>query len=278
MVDSRPYQSVKFKASHNSYERDERPVTVQLAWTRREGHRHQGGCRGLEIDLRESPNLFAWSVHHDEYQGRADAQFTEYLRHLRAWSVFEGRHDVITIILDLKARARDRRQFPRWLDATIDEFLGRERVFTPAELQGEATSLVSGAMANGWPSLEELRGRFILVLSGDEQTKASYARSSRGRLCFADQRLRESDQLPSVASGNRVFFNLNATEDWSWGDRLQWFAQQPGFVTRAYVANSAELWNRLLAADVNMLTTDKVRNHPWARVGDQPFVDLTSGS
>ena len=105
MVDSRPYQSVKFKASHNSYERDERPVTVQLAWTRREGHRHQGGCRGLEIDLRESPNLFAWSVHHDEYQGRADAQFTEYLRHLRAWSSFEGRHDVITIILDLKARA-----------------------------------------------------------------------------------------------------------------------------------------------------------------------------
>jgi hypothetical protein len=278
MVDSRPYQSVKFKASHNSYERDERPVTVQLAWTRREGDRHQGGCRGLEIDLRESPNLFAWSVHHDEYQGRADAQFAEYLRHLRAWSVFEGRHDVITIVLDLKARARDRRQFPRWLDATIDEFLGRERVFTPAELQGEASSLVAGAMATGWPSLEELRGRFILVLSGDEPTKASYARSARGRLCFADQRLREGDQLPSVTSGDRVFFNLNATEDWSWGDRLQWFARQPGFVTRAYVANSADLWNQLLAADVNMLTTDKVRNHPWARVGDQPFVDLTCGS
>jgi Phosphoinositide phospholipase C, Ca2+-dependent len=272
MVDSRLFHAVKFKASHNSYERDERPVTEQLVWNGSQPH--QGGCRGLELDLRESPNLWSWSVHHDEYQGRADAQLTEYLRHLRTWSVFNGRHDVITITLDLKARARDRRQFPRYLDVTIEELLGRERLFTPAELRGSASSLVAGAMATGWPSLEELRGRFILVLSGDEPTKASYASSSRHRLCFADRRVGEHDPLPSLKSGDRVFFNLNATEDWTWTDRMEWFAQQPGLLTRAYVANSADLWERLLAADVNILSTDKVRNHSWARVGDQPFVGL----
>lgn len=272
MGDPRPLHTVKFKASHNSYERDERPVTEQLGWSRLRPH--QAGCRGLELDLRESPNLWSWSIHHDEYQGRADAQFVEYLRHLRTWSAFDGRHDVVTITLDLKATASNRRQFPRYLDATIDEFLGAERVFAPAELMGSAPSLVAGAMATGWPSLDELRGRFVLVLSGDERTKASYSRSGRHRLCFADKRVHHGDRLPSVTSGDRLFYNLNATEDWDWDDRMKWFAQQPGFITRAYVANSAGLWDRLLAADVNILTTDKVRNHPWARVGDQPFVDL----
>ena len=75
-----------------------------------------------------------------------------------------------------------------------------------------------------------------------------------------------------------MFFNLNATETWAWSDRLRWFARQRGFITRAYVANSVDLWDRLLAADVNILSTDKVRNHPWARVGDQPFVDLDTVS
>ncbi|MGD9705175.1 MAG: Ca2+-dependent phosphoinositide-specific phospholipase C [Acidimicrobiia bacterium] len=271
-MDPRPFHLVKFKASHNSFERDERPVTEQLVWSDRQPH--QAGCRGLELDLRESPNLWSWSVHHDEYQGRVDAQLVEYLRHLRTWSLFEPRHDVITITLDVKAQARNRRQFPRYLDATIEEFLGRDRLFSPAALMGSADSLVAGAMASGWPALDELRDRFILVLSGDEPTKASYASSSRDRLCFADQRLRDGDPLPSLTEGDRVFFNLNATEDWAWSDPLHWFAGQQGFITRAYVANSADLWDRLLAADVNILSTDKVRNHPWARVGDQPFVDL----
>jgi len=273
-MDGRPFHLVKFKASHNSFERDERPVTEQLLWNGRQPH--EAGCRGLELDLRESPNLWLWSVDHDEYLGRADAQLTEYLRHLRTWSGFNPGHDVITITVDVKAPTRNRRQFPRYLDATIEEFLGRERVFTPADLMGSAPSLVAGAMATGWPTLEELRGRFVLVLSGDEPTKASYARSGRGRLCFADQRLGAGDPLPSLTGGDRVFFNLNATETWAWTERLQWFARQRGFITRAYVANSADLWDRLLAADVNILSTDKVRNHPWARVGDQPFVDLST--
>ena len=213
-------------------------------------------------------------MHHDEYQGRADAQLVEYLRHLRMWSRFEARHDVITISLDLKAQARNRRQFPRWLDATIEEFLGRDRLFTPAELMGSASSLVAGAMASGWPTLEELRGRFILVLSGDEPTKASYAGSGRNRLCFADQRLGDGDARPSLTEGTGCSSTSTQPRTGTGTAPLRWFARQPGFITRAYVANSVDLWSRLLAADANILSTDKVRNHPWAHVGDRPFVDL----
>ena len=272
MSDSRPFHLVKFKASHNSYERDERPVTEQLVWSTSQPH--QAGCRGLELDLRESPNLWSWSVDHDEYQGRADAQLVEYLRHLRTWSRFEARHDVITISLDREGAGPEPPSVPS-LARRHHRGVPRLRpALHPGRADGFRSSLVAGAMASGWPTLEELRGRFILVLSGDEPTKASYAGSGRNRLCFADQRLREGDARPSLTEGDRVFFNLNATEDWDWHGALRWFARQPGFITRAYVANSADLWNRLLAADANIMSTDKVRNHSWARVGDRPFVDL----
>lgn len=276
MSGSQRFHEVQFKASHNSFDRDEKPVTDQLAW--RPSQPHQAGCRGLELDLRESPNLWSWSVHHDEYQGRADLQLSEYLRHLRRWSEFHPGHDVITITVDLKERARDLRDFPRYLDATIDEFLGHERLFRPSDLLGDHQTLVAAAMATGWPPLEDLRGRFVLCLSGDERTKASYARSSRDRLCFADRRVREGDPLPSASDGHRVFFNFNVTEDWSWDERLRWFARQHGFITRAYVVNSSDLWDRVITAGANIVATDKVRNHRWAHVGDEPFAVLASPS
>ena len=173
--------------------------------------------------------------------------------------------------LDLKAKARDVRTFPRLLDATIDEHLGRDLLFTPGELMGDHDDLVRGAMANGWPTLDELRGRFVLCLSGDEPTKRSYARASRNRLCFADKRLRSGDRLPSTTSGDRVFFNFNSTESWDWDRRVRWFAQRQGFVTRMYGVNSEDLWKRVQAAGANMIATDKVRNHRWAKVGGKPF-------
>lgn len=273
MTDNRHYQDVTFKASHNSYERDERPFTEQLSWTGRSPH--QAGCRGVELDLRESPNLPVWAVDHDEYTSRADRQFSEFLHHLRRWSSMHPRHDVITVTLDLKAAARDRRQFPRYLDAMIDECLGRDLLFTPAALIGDHESLVAGAMATGWPTLHELRGRFILCLSGDEPTKKSYSSSSRQRLCFADQRLRQGDRLPSRTSGDRVFFNFNATETWDWVAAVRALADRQGFVTRTYGLNSADLWQRAIAAGANIVATDKVRGHSWAHVGDEPFTTIS---
>jgi Phosphoinositide phospholipase C, Ca2+-dependent len=267
------YDQVAFKASHNSYERDEKPLTAQLAWQPRQPH--QAGCRGLEIDLHESANLWLWSVHHDGvYTGGADMQFAEYLHHLRRWSTANTGHDVVTITLDLKSSTRDARQFPHWFDGLIDECLGHDRIFTPAELRGDAASLVEGAHRAGWPTLGELKGRFVLCLSGDERTKAAYARSGSSRLCFADQRFRAGDALPPLDTGERVFFNVNVTESWDWAAALKWFAAQPGLVTRAYVVNDEPLWRRVRAAHANLVTTDKIRNHSWAHVGDEPFALL----
>ena len=72
------YNRVAFKASHNSYERNEMPITTQLNWSKT--NPHQKGCRGLELDIHQSGNLWLWSVSHLlPYRGDADWQFSEYL-------------------------------------------------------------------------------------------------------------------------------------------------------------------------------------------------------
>lgn len=267
-----PYNEVIFKASHNSQDRDERPITRQLETER---HRpHQGGCRGLELDLKESPDLPMWSVDHDRHRTEADRQLTAFLDHLRRWSGMNPGHDVVTVHLDLKDAARHRRTFPHYLDATIGETLGRSLLYTPGDLMGRKRSLVAAAMASGWPTLEALQGRFILCLTGDERaesTKAAYAVGIRNRLCFVDSLVRPEDPLPSLTKGNRVFMNFDARVSWDWADRAKWFAQQRGFITRAFIVNDQGLWDRVVAADTNIVATDRIRNHEWAHVGDQPF-------
>lgn len=270
MADSWRYGQVSFKASHNSYDRDEMPITDQLTWSAQ--HPHQAGCRGLEVDIVEAPNLWLWSVQHGGGdQGAADMQFVEYLRHLRHWSEFHPNHDVITITVDLKSKSKDSRQFPRYFDLVVNECLGAERLYTPRQLLGSHSNLVAAAMSDGWPTLSELRGKFILCLSGeDEVTKRGYARGRR-RLSFVDQRFRSRDAYPSTTVGDRVFFNFDTSESWAWDRRLRWFATQRGLITRAYVLNEENVWNKVRAAEANILATDKVRNQSWAKIGSQPF-------
>jgi hypothetical protein len=40
------------------------------------------------------------------------------------------------------------------------------------------------------------------------------------------------------------------------------------------VVNDEHLWNRAVGAGVNLIA-DKVRHHPWACVGVEPFAPIT---
>ena len=53
------YHQASHKASHNSYEREEIPVATQLAFNGRKPH--DAGCRGLELDIMQSPRNWAWA-------------------------------------------------------------------------------------------------------------------------------------------------------------------------------------------------------------------------
>jgi len=269
------YNEVTFKASHNSYLRSERPVVTQLAHS--SAQPHQGGCRGLELDLHLSGDLWEWSISHiGPYEGSTDRQFGAYLRLLDRWSARSPGHDVITISLDLKGKPHDLRAFPYYLDEYIRTHMGEERIFAPDALRGSHDSLVAGAMKNGWPSLDELRGKFILCLSGNEKSKTRYA-AGRGRLCFADRKLSFDDvkkKKPDDKRGDRVFFNFDLDPIRPWKTQLERFFRRRGFVTRGYTLNDGVIWNKAIEWKVNLLATDKVRNHSWATVGPHPFKKL----
>ncbi len=46
--------------------------------------------------------------------------------------------------------------------------LGRVRIFTPAMLQRDAPTVLEGVRRHGWPTLGELRGKFIVIFSGKD--------------------------------------------------------------------------------------------------------------
>jgi hypothetical protein len=267
------YDEVSFKASHNSYAREERPVTTQLRWNSKE--HHQCGCQGLEIDICQSPDLWLWSVgHFGPYNGSTDKQLSEYLAHLRRWSDRQKRHSVITITLDIKGEVADLRSFPLRLDEYIQRHIGIDKLFTPRELQRGAGSLVEGAIKYGWPTLRDLQSKFVLCLSGHKKAKVAYARSGANRLCFADQKLAAGDPVPS--RGNHVFMNMKVESDDDWRKRASRVARRRGIVSRGYVINNEDLWQVARKSGINILATDKVRRYKWATVGKSPFVRRSS--
>ena len=90
-----------------------------------------------------------------------------WLRTIDRWSAANPRHAPITIALDLKDRLTDNGSFAQGdlarLNSELVDCLGG--VFTPDEL------------GNGpWPTLDALRGRVIVVLSGHEGTRHAYVR------------------------------------------------------------------------------------------------------
>lgn len=257
-----PYNQVSMKASHNSYDRDE-SLTEQLQWNYWEPY--QNGCRGLELDINQSSSGNQWSVGHVGGYSSRERQLSQFLSELRVWSVEHFGHDVVTLYLDLKEVHAG---FASGLDQYISQHFGRP-IYRPVDLMGTQSSVPNGARVNGWPTLDELRAKFIIVLSGDKDAKAAYAADDpRIRLCFADKDC-AANETPS--SSDRVFFNYHLySNDYSqWGPVFRGQATNPASIIRGYVLNGDDLWNNALNSGCNVLATDKVSNHEWAMVSNQ---------
>lgn len=262
------YNEVSFKASHNSYDRDE-TLVEQLSWSVEEPW--NGGCRGLELDINQSDDGNYWSVGHVGGYDDKERQLSQFLSELKVWAEADPEHDVVTLYLDLK-EVED--GFEDDIDQYINQYLARP-IYRPADLMREASSVPQGALDYGWPTLNELRGKFIIVLSGDSDAKTKYADDDpRVRLCFADK---DRDQDEEPESNTRVFFNYDVSErdDDEWGPVFEGQATNPASVCRGYVINEEDFWDDVLGAGCNILATDRVRDNDWAKVSSiAPFVQL----
>ena len=266
--DDIPYHYAAFKASHNSYDKAE-DLATQLSWDPTTPSRF--GCRGLELDLHQDGNSNRWSVSHTGGYDPAPArQLASYLGNLRAWSEASPAHDPVTVHLDLKG-AGQVASGADLLDRYIDDALGSGRLFRPGDLLGAGTDLVAAA-SKGWPTLGEMRGRFLLCLTGKESWKRQYSeRQPRVRLSFADLELDADSSAPNPTTGSRVFLNLHYAPPLTLKPALKWIRENQAFVSRVYRINSQTAWAHVQPPGANIIATDTLTGGAWAAVGSEPF-------
>ena len=267
------YNEVSMKAAHNSYQRDEILVD-QIAWS--PAQPFQGGCRALELDISQSSSGNDWSVGHKDSYDRNYRQLSQFLNELSVWSRNNVKHDVITVHLDLK-------HVEAGFVQKLDEYIRNNlhvgtitSVYVPGELMGREASLPRGAEVNGWPTLDQLTGRFIFCVTGNSKAKDFYSRTTpKSRLCFADKDVSDSDRN-DPSSDVCVFFNYNlfSANINKWGPVFRRLAGSKKVITRGYVLNGDDLWKAALENGCHLLATDKIRNHNWAMAGRTPFVKL----
>lgn len=169
------FEDAHFAATHNSYSGssfpsshpgDKRSILEQL----------DHGVRSIELDVhQESFTSCGYEVGHDKggdqvahIKGNpAGNNFSEWLNLIADWSEVHSTHAPITLYIDLKddwnGSSFATGNFFHLNKVLVDAF--GSRLFESAELK-----------PTGWPSLRDLRGRILVVLSGDFNSRLNYLR------------------------------------------------------------------------------------------------------
>lgn len=278
------YNEIQVKVAHNSVEHyhkwsliDQISYDPKAPWN--------GGCLGVELDLVQDPHKIGinenWGffVQHGGSYSNEQQTLTEALQRLARWSDSNPEHHVMTVHFDLKETCSfgDNELFAEKIDEILVNSIGRKRIFTPYELQGEETSLLEAVQTNGWPSLERLKGRFIFVLTGKDEDdgigerRDHYVSGGKRRMAFVDidQRALCSTEdyagddccHPYFHRGDRVFLNIK--RGFGRWEKLSRDSHSLKFVTRLWKANNKEQWNQALHAKIHLISTDKIFSCKW---------------
>jgi hypothetical protein len=258
-----PFNYLAFKASHNSYDQGV-DLETQLGFDPADPSRD--GCRGLELDLVQVDNGNEWEVRHvagwrpplgDPRRGNDLTRLLSgWLQELRRWCDARPGHDPVVVVLDLKTVDFRITTFP----ADFDRYLRAagfddDNLFTPADL----------VLLNWcWPTLGEMRGHCVFVLSGAEGIKSEYAKSDNP-LCFADRSIgRGITKCPDFKKDPRVFVNIDCNGRFE--TTLDWCRRSTAMFVRVYYVNDERSWRQVRKAGANMLATDFLLGANWARI------------
>ncbi len=157
----------------------------------------------------------------------------EALKQVRAWSQANRRHVPILILLELKSErvpglpARPIPFTSRELEAVDAEILSvfpREAILTPDRLRGRFATLPEAIKADGWPTLDSVRGLVFFALDNEGSVRDLYLEGRpalRGRSCS-----RPSPPRTPRRRGSRSTIQSGAsTGSRSWSAKGSWFAR-----------------------------------------------------
>jgi|GEM_PF-3122145 len=278
-----PYNLAQQKGSHNSEQRNE---SLPQALLFNPSKPYQAGCRNVEFDLVQDSqyigqtDTWAFAVDHSSTYNWKVATLYDDLMILHNWHLANPGHDVVTVDMDLKNAPGDDATFTQKIEGIFAATLGMGNIYSPGMLQGTSPNLLAGARANGWPTLGQLAGKFILVFTGADGDSAVARRRTyysttnpTQRLAFVDIDARQAGSDPTkppYTDGYRVIINIKYGSS-GWCSLATNAQKLGGFATRAWTENDSTSWSASLAAGVNILATDKVSGYTWAQVGNAPF-------
>jgi hypothetical protein len=171
--DDRLYSEASFAATHNSYAGGDGVGSIRAQLDR--------GVRLLELDVHDDDFArFGYRIGHADVGDRvfhedgnpASSSLDDWLKVIDDWSNAHPRHAPITILLDLKDSIADNASFREGdlfaLNRELEKSFGT-KLYAASQIDGKS-----------WPTVGALRGRILVVLSGNEDSRIAY-RGAKGR-------------------------------------------------------------------------------------------------
>lgn len=184
------------KGTHNSYHVQPHPLTIpHWKYTHLPLDRQFGvqGVRQIELDINYNEETGGFDVFHVPVVDNKTTCKTLHacLLTAKSWSDANPRHVPIMVMIepktDLTTIGVD--DGLALLEAAILEVLPEGRIVTPADVQGDAPSLLEAVRQRGWPKLDDVRGRFVFMLLPSSAERDAYTHGGTdllGRLMFID--------------------------------------------------------------------------------------------
>jgi hypothetical protein len=131
-------------------------------------------ARALEIDVhKDNTTPHNWTVYHTNDQANSlCTPLSECLKQLQVFHRAVPNHEVVTVVLELKEIFEynfDDQHTPGDLDAILESHLG-SAMYRPRDFLARCqpgSTLSACAQAAGWPSIAELRGKFMFLVIGN---------------------------------------------------------------------------------------------------------------
>lgn len=283
--ESLAYDEAQQKNAHNTFNADEGYYFLLTYWN----------IRSIEFDLNED---YGWEDGHDDFRnyhvptdpGTSAFRLSSGLREVRRFHEDNPDHEVITIFLDLRL-GDYRKAFPDWperLDGRLVKELGAENIYDPQTFRqscgGASWPLKTVVDKCGWPSLDELRGKFIIVIGdggpAEQYTSFAGARMGFGMWDHDDERCPDG-ACPQPWRKDQVFVNLTDAQIESADDELYGYLWE-GVVTHVWDLNDEDDFLRAKHHGVQHIASDinNDRFFPWARTRGRhgyPFTSLREG-
>jgi hypothetical protein len=263
------YGDAVSKSSHNSYDDAKPSYGEQYDWNSERPW--VGGCRSFELDLAWLGA--GWVVTH-QLAGHAgmptiESRLQRIKDQVRAFGPY---HDVVTVFLEVKRT--DRSDVYANIEECILRVFSRSTIFTAGEMLGNYGDLVTAADNRNWPTLNDLRGKFIFVvgkIEGVRHTKYDDYLDSSSVVFWM------TGWTGDLAERNAVFRNIDAESAKEAELTRAWRRSSNQLLRSYYTDHQPNLFNQWLGMHkLSFLAVDRTNDDQGTEyyVGGNPYIAI----